>query len=178
MKTTFIQVCSRLTCQALPLDQRHNCPRHRNCQNVKYSVAQSFRQSFLPTKQIRKFENFDCRSILEASSVINSMSSDVQIQHCTFAIWYINHFRGSNKLSLQIRCESLISTENYITKIGKKNTKNVKMKLQQIICASFTMTNPLWPDMKAPDSDKIILGLVYIAVHSGTCYIWYIIYDI
>ena len=45
------------------------------------------------------------------------------------------------------------------------------MKLQQIICASFTMTNPLWPDMKAPDSDKIILGLVYIAVHSGTCYI-------
>ena len=59
-----------------------------------------------------------------------------------------------------------------ITKIGTKITKKiVKMKLQQIICASFTMKNPLWPDMKAPDSDKIILGLVYIAVHSGTCYI-------
>ena len=56
-------------------------------------------------------------------------------------------------------------------KLAEKSQKNVKMKLQQIICASFTMTNPLWPDMKAPDSDKIILGLVYIAVHSGTCYI-------
>ena len=63
-------------------------------------------------------------------------------------------------------------------KLAQKSQKNVKMKLQQIICASFTMTNPLWPDMKAPDSDKIILGLVYIAVHSGTCYIWYIIYNL
>jgi len=166
MKTTFIQVCSRLTCQALPLDQRHNCPRHRNCQNVKYSVAQSFRQSFLPTKQIRKFENFDCRSILEASSVINSMSSDVQIQHCTFAIWYINHFRGSNKLSLQIRCESLISSENYYHKNWHKNyKKNCKNEITTNYLCQFHDEKPA---LARHESSRFRQDYFRISIHSST----------
>ena len=65
-----------------------------------------------------------------------------------------------------------------ITELAKKKTRKNEKWLQQITCASFTMTKPLWPDMKAPDSDTIILRLVYIAVQSGTSCMWYTMYDI